>query len=211
MNRQYVSVAGLKIEGWTDRLIDVYLGEPDRMAPNPHYSSAGAPMRLYLRERVVLAAKRGDVAAALAQVLAKREGRQKAAQKGVQTKEARAETRMLNWLKPDLKRVLKDRTWAQLVRAACDSYNAGNGIPYWAYGKREWADRGRHAQPDDDADFILRITCNYVRHQLLGYDAALGGVGKDAARDAAHDSVEAAVTAKRDAALALTEQPRQQP
>lgn len=80
-------------------------------------------------------------------------------------------------------------------------YNKGDGIPHWAYGKREWADRVRHAHPDDDPDFVLRITCNFVRHQLLGYDAALGGIGKDAARDAAHDSVEAAVKAKRDAAL----------
>lgn len=47
-----VSVAGLKARGWTDGLIRTFLGEPDRLARNPHYSSAGAPMRLYLLQRV---------------------------------------------------------------------------------------------------------------------------------------------------------------
>jgi hypothetical protein len=47
-----VSVAGLKARGWTDSLLRTFLGEPDKLAANPHYSSAGAPMRLYLLERV---------------------------------------------------------------------------------------------------------------------------------------------------------------
>lgn len=46
-----VSVAGLKSRGWTDSLIKTFLGEPDKLARNPHYSSS-APMRLYLLERV---------------------------------------------------------------------------------------------------------------------------------------------------------------
>jgi hypothetical protein len=44
------SVAGLCCRGgWTRRLIDTLLGEPDKLARNPHYASA-APMRLYLLE-----------------------------------------------------------------------------------------------------------------------------------------------------------------
>ena len=37
--------------GLTDSMIKE-LGEPDKIKPNPHYRSAGAPMQLYLRERV---------------------------------------------------------------------------------------------------------------------------------------------------------------
>ena len=47
-----VSVAGLKARGWTDSLIKTFLGEADKLARNPHYTWAGAPMRLYLLERV---------------------------------------------------------------------------------------------------------------------------------------------------------------
>ena len=41
------SVAGLCCRGgWTRGLIDKLLGEPDKLARNPHYATA-APMRLY--------------------------------------------------------------------------------------------------------------------------------------------------------------------
>lgn len=37
---------------WTDKLIKQYLGEPDEFAPNPRYTKAGAPMRLYRTTRI---------------------------------------------------------------------------------------------------------------------------------------------------------------
>ncbi|MHB8148029.1 MAG: hypothetical protein ACYDGM_12320 [Vulcanimicrobiaceae bacterium] len=46
-----VSVATLKLRGWTQALISRFLGEADATAKNPHYSSA-APARLYLVGRV---------------------------------------------------------------------------------------------------------------------------------------------------------------
>ena len=38
--------ATLKSRGWTVRLIRRFLDPPDALAPNPHYRSAGAPMKL---------------------------------------------------------------------------------------------------------------------------------------------------------------------
>ena len=37
--------------GWTDKLIEQFLGEPDHLKTNPMYKKA-APMRLYLLDRV---------------------------------------------------------------------------------------------------------------------------------------------------------------
>ena len=49
---EYITPAGLKGKrGWTDPQIRNLLGEPDKTAKNPHYSTA-APMRLYLIKKV---------------------------------------------------------------------------------------------------------------------------------------------------------------
>ena len=42
---RFISVAGLKANGWTDKAIRLFLGAEDEQADNPHYSRA-APMRL---------------------------------------------------------------------------------------------------------------------------------------------------------------------
>jgi hypothetical protein len=51
MTQDFVARAQLKAEGWTESLIDRFLGAPDKLKRNPHYSS-GAPMQLYDRKRV---------------------------------------------------------------------------------------------------------------------------------------------------------------
>ena len=52
----WITPARLKSErGWTDGLIKRYLGEPDKLVPNPHYRRARAKMRLYDLARVVQA------------------------------------------------------------------------------------------------------------------------------------------------------------
>ena len=194
---EYISVAGLKAEGWTDGLIKMYLGEPDDTAPNPHYSQAGAPMRLYLRSRVAKKLKGKKLKAALADAAAKRAARRSAAKRAVETKVLRAEMAMESAIGEQLDEVLSCWTWPRLVRAACASYNRGDGIPYWAYGKRDWADNHcGNASPTGDSEFLRRICCNFVRHQLLHYERMLGGyVGSDAARDVAHDAISEAVEA----------------
>jgi XPA protein C-terminus len=48
---EYITKSTVKTEyGLTDSMLKE-LGEPDKIAPNPHYRSS-APMQLYLRERV---------------------------------------------------------------------------------------------------------------------------------------------------------------
>jgi hypothetical protein len=48
----YTTSVGMAEHGWTKAMIRELLGEPDKLAPNPHYRSA-APMRLYKVERVL--------------------------------------------------------------------------------------------------------------------------------------------------------------
>jgi hypothetical protein len=45
-------VSGIKARGWTLAMIAKLLGEPQKLAVNPHYSSA-AKMKLYLRSLVM--------------------------------------------------------------------------------------------------------------------------------------------------------------
>lgn len=53
---EYITPTRLKQDrGWTDRLVQAYLGEPDATRPNPRYRHAGAPMRLYRVDRVTAA------------------------------------------------------------------------------------------------------------------------------------------------------------
>ena len=49
--RRFISVAGLKANGWTDKAIRLFLGEEDEQADNPHYSHA-SPMRQIGRAHV---------------------------------------------------------------------------------------------------------------------------------------------------------------
>jgi hypothetical protein len=50
-DREYVTPAEMKLNGWTDKAIEKFLGKPDKVAPNPRYRSA-ANMRLYKVDRV---------------------------------------------------------------------------------------------------------------------------------------------------------------
>ena len=47
-----ITLSTLKQRGWTEAMIRDVLGDPDALAPNPHYSK-GAPMKLYTLQRVV--------------------------------------------------------------------------------------------------------------------------------------------------------------
>lgn len=48
----YFTRTALKLRGWLPGTIRQYLGEPDRIVPNPQ-SSSGSPSHLYARDRVL--------------------------------------------------------------------------------------------------------------------------------------------------------------
>ncbi|MCX5523404.1 hypothetical protein AB0L47_04465 [Streptomyces bobili] len=56
--RRYVSLAGLRLRGWTGALVHRLLGSPDRLSVDPRMRAA-PQVRLYRVERVE-AAERGE-------------------------------------------------------------------------------------------------------------------------------------------------------
>lgn len=73
--------------GWTQGLIDRYLGSPDLLADNPHHPY-GAPVRLYSIDRV-LEAEGGEAAEGLARAEAQRAPRRAGALRAAATRRER--------------------------------------------------------------------------------------------------------------------------
>jgi len=128
-----LTVAKLKSEwGWTDRLILKFLGEPDKLAPNPYYRNAGAPMRLYSISRIEAAEATEDFISA-SKATAKR---QESANTGVNTKTAN----MLRRMGSAELRIIKGKTREEIKRLAVDTHG-GNymGDP----GEFTWSNKKR--------------------------------------------------------------------
>ena len=62
-----LTASKVRERGWTEEMIDEFLGEPDERKPNPKYRSP-YPMRLYLQKRVLAAERRMKVARRLGRV-----------------------------------------------------------------------------------------------------------------------------------------------
>ena len=75
-NRARITQSTLKSRGWTQAMIRDVLGDPDRTAPNPHYSK-GAPMKLWLLEDVEAAERSDEFAAAKTKADKRRESSRK--------------------------------------------------------------------------------------------------------------------------------------
>ena len=133
---QYITPAGLKGKrGWTDQMIHKLLGEPDKVAPNPHYRTA-APMRLYLVGRVEQAEKTCWFARRKPDVW-----RQKAAAKATQTK-IRNITRWAKHVRiecnfPEFSELGgdDDRQKVNYLRHECTTYDNTLGFMYGATGQ----------------------------------------------------------------------------
>lgn len=153
--------------GWTDGLIKKHLGEPDELRSNPHYKS-GPQMRLFRLARVEEVEAMPDVATDLAKAKARRPARSEAALAAADARRSEL-LAAVESIEINVPRFNFDH----VTRAAVNSYNC------------LWSARGKvhkHATMDDDPEFLKRITCNFIRHNLVNYDAivaALGGrVGK---------------------------------
>jgi len=147
----YISLAGLKKRGWTDRLVEEFLGREDRTATNPHYRS-GPPMRLFARSRVEAIEKEPRFQEALARA----QKRQARAQKGVERKREltleQARTLPLTLTRIPLE---------QLAQRARAHYLERTGEPV------------RFAPWGSPDPFRDRLCVNYLRHQATEYDEHL--------------------------------------
>ena len=194
MTETHLTTAGLRERGWTDAMISEYLGEPDATRPNPRYRSA-APMKLYLAERAEAAEATPEWAERRA-----RGARRRAAGMAVADRK-RAETEALaRQLAADLIAGLVFPADPQ--QAAIEAYNKWHSDGCTCSGWHELGYCDKHADASDSPEFLRRITVNYARHSLTGYDRAYdrlaGRVGHQDAHEILRTEVNAAIEAKLD-------------
>ncbi len=158
----HITISRMKSErGWTDGLVRTHLGDPDKLAPNPHYRRA-PEMRLYRLDRVEAAENTDSFRTALAG----RERRREAGARAVETKRRQArmfaDTVDLRYDFPDTAeeaRKLGHESWVR-----------------WMRWRDQWRDMWSDAdleyvnQPQEDRD---RRAVNYLRHECTEYDDAL--------------------------------------
>jgi hypothetical protein len=178
------SMRQLKQRGWTEALVEKFLGPPDATRPNPHYKSA-APMRLYAATRVEAMESCEDwrLAAERSRVRSKA-GKAVAARKAAELVE-RAEQ-----LPITVTRLPLD----QLQKRAIASYNAFHEELLWERGQN-YEKAGAQSEPA----FLSRITVNYIRHSLTAYDKHLqevaGRIGVSQAEALIRRRIYAAISA----------------
>jgi hypothetical protein len=188
-----LTTASLRERGWTDAMIREYLGEPDATRPNPRYWSA-APMKLYLAERAEAAEASPEW------VERERLGARRRAAGVTAADRKRAETQALA-------RQLAAVLVSSLVvpadprRAAIEAYNNWHSASCTCPGWRDLGFCGKHADASDSPDFLHRITVNYARHELTGYDRAYNQLARRTGRENAHVILRSAVNAAIEARL----------
>jgi hypothetical protein len=199
----YLTMGGLRERGWTDAMIREYLGEPDATRPNPRYGSA-APMKLYLAERAEAAeARRGWTERKT------RGARRRAAGVAAADRKRAGTEALARQLAADLMASLAFPVDPR--QTAIEAYNKWHSDSCTCPGWRELGFCDRRAAASDSPEFLRRITVNYVRHRLTGYDRAYsrlaGRVGRQDAHEVLRAEVNAAIEAKLDAPRRLCNGP----
>lgn len=171
----------LKSRGWTLSLVRRFLDPPDATAPNPHYRSVGAPMKLYDAERVQALEATQAVSEALAQ------SRQRSLR--AQARAARQREAVLAAVRDwpiTVPRMTRDTLLAQAV----------------AHYNDLWVSRGRDdkwATIHDNPEFLDRIAVNYLRHVCTNYEDRLvdlyGTIGATEARPLLKQRILSAIAA----------------
>lgn len=149
----------VKSLGFTEKLIEMLLPEPE-LRPNPYYRSA-AHMQLFKRSDVEKAMKNP----VFQERLKKREERQAAAEKAVETKRAKLKAATDKFIESiKIEKVDLDVLRTAAIEAQQDwyyeqYYYRGKGYVKDAYGA--------------DEDTVKRWMVNFVRHEMTTYDEQL--------------------------------------
>jgi hypothetical protein len=163
-------MAELRERGWTPATIKKHLGSPDETKTNPKFRS-GAPMKLYLIERV----KSVEASPSWQADAGKAATRVSTAQAAAKVR-AEALVEETHALPVTLAELSAD----ELVQLALDHFNARR-----EERARMTEDDLGPATQDSDASFIARITVNYLRHRCSEYETYLDNLsGKPGVRRA---------------------------
>lgn len=180
-----VGTRALKERGWTEAAIRRFLGEADKLVPNPAYRSA-APARLYRLDRVT-AAEETD---------AWRTWRAKAIERSERSRKV-ADRRRIDLL-AEVARIpvqIPILNWKHLAMTAVEHRNIRDADRAW---DRDWEPDPADVNSVDDAT-LHRWCVNYLRHQHTSYDGDLNDLYARVGR------VEAASLIRRRACMAIGE------
>ena len=139
---------------WTKKLMILFLGNPDKVVPNPFYKKA-ADMQLWYLRRIL---EIEDSPEFRAEFL-KAQGRKKVAQEVVQRKQ---DTIMKYAVTTPIH--LEIRSRETLEKNAARAYNDWHSYrdDFYAVDERKVSH-----------DFLSRITVNYIRHEMSSYEDKL--------------------------------------
>lgn len=172
----YVTKRGLRERGWTRVSIDRFLDEPDETSINMRHK-CGPPVCWYLLTRVEKIEKSS----------AFRRWKESSQERSVRAKDV-AERQSAR---------LKDEVEAWEPHVPLHSLDAIREAAIASYN--DWVretDRDR-AHDDSSPDFLERIMVNYIRHELVNYDALLvhvaGRIGAEDARELVRMQVYSAI------------------
>jgi hypothetical protein len=161
VDTEFMSKSTLKNRGWTDKSIESFLKNADKTANNPYYKSAST-MKLYLTSRVLATEKSKEYITF--QTISNQ--RKAASVKAAQTKKKQLLQR-INACKIEL----EQRSPLEVRQDAIIAYNDFKEQMLW-----EREHEYTPATENSDAEFLNRITVNYLRHSLSNYDDQLGDI-----------------------------------
>lgn len=156
---QTLTKTEVKSLGFTEKLIEMLLPEPE-LRPNPHYRSA-AFMQLFKRSDVEKAMKNP----VFQERLKKREERQAAAEKAVETKRAKLKAATDKFIESiKIEKVDIDVLRTATIEAKQDWYYEQS------YIRGEWYVKDAYSA---DENTVMRWMVNFVRHEMTSYDEQL--------------------------------------
>lgn len=169
--QEYYSKSTLKIRGWTDKAIELFLKQHDKEGRNPYYSSA-SPVKLYLITRVEDAEK----TKVFKEFQEKSKKRKEGSKQAVVTKKENMYS-YINNINIDIEK----EDYNTILKEAINSYNDFKQEIVWDNVDFEF----QKASINSEKSFLKRILVNYIRHQLTNYDIEIetifGKVGKSEA------------------------------
>lgn len=190
----FFTQSDLKDRGWTLSAITKFLGDPDKIKPNPMYRSA-APMKLWDKTRVEAVERSAEF---MDWKVGSKARRQKASETMTAVMQAKRLETIQAFTEALRSEVDQALAWVKTVE---DLENLEQqAIEHWYAHQMSRAVEGRGEFPEWpgqlDHDTRVRWVENYVRHALTNYEYLLCCSGGRVGRSEAYDAMKALVAVK---------------
>jgi hypothetical protein len=199
---QYQSKAGLitqstlKQRGWTPKAVEMFLGDPDKTVPNPHYKKA-APMRLWELTRVEVAEQSQPFIEWRSKTSKRRQRQSETMARVMEVK--RQET--IDWVATEIQPQI-DRALYQVTDGETLKHLEQKAVDSWYELQLDsWHNYDCEKPNLDSLASATRIRWvkNYVRHQLTAYERLIDQTYGEVGRQQAYDEMKRLVSDAVDA------------